>query len=152
MSDYPPNATPVAPAPASGGLRVYADADGNVWGRDPATGIAYLLSSVGAPIAAQAPGIGMAYGYFAPSPIVADGNYHLINTIPGAGGVYGNAALFAAVPDGIEVIQPVIVSVMLWAREDSPAVTEKLLAAQLDKQKGAVDPGMTLNRGPTGVL
>lgn len=46
MSDYPPNATPLAPAPASGGLRVYADAEGNVWGRDPATGMAYLLSSV----------------------------------------------------------------------------------------------------------
>lgn len=45
MSDYPPNATPVPPAPVSRGLQVYVDDQGNVWGRDTATGIGYLLSS-----------------------------------------------------------------------------------------------------------
>jgi hypothetical protein len=45
MSDYPANATPNPPPPVSSDLRVYIDAGGNVWGRDYATGIGYLLSS-----------------------------------------------------------------------------------------------------------
>lgn len=45
MSDYPANATPNPPAPVSSDLRVYVDERGNVWGRDYATGIGYLLSS-----------------------------------------------------------------------------------------------------------
>jgi hypothetical protein len=45
MSDYPANATPNPPPPVSSDLRVYVDSTGNVWGRDYATGIGYLLSS-----------------------------------------------------------------------------------------------------------
>jgi hypothetical protein len=47
VSDYPPNATPVAPAPVSRDLQVYLDAQSNVWARDTASGVAYLLSSSG---------------------------------------------------------------------------------------------------------
>jgi streptogramin lyase len=50
MSDYPANATPNPPAPVSSDLRVYVDADGNIWGRDYATGIGYLLSSPQRPV------------------------------------------------------------------------------------------------------
>ncbi len=97
-------------------------------------------------------GIGMAYGYFGATPVVADGNHHLISTIDGAGGVYGNAALFTAVPNGIEIATPAIVSIMLWAKEDSPVINEKLLAVQLDKQQGAIDPSKLLVRVPTGFI
>ncbi len=99
-----------------------------------------------------APGIGMGYGYFAVSTILPDGTYQLINTIPDAGGVYGNAALFNAVPNGIEVAQPVIVSVMLWAKDNVPQTTERQLAVQLDKQKGTIDPSLVLTRVPTGFI
>ncbi len=78
--------------------------------------------------------------------------YQLIPTILGAGGVYGNGDLFSAVPDGIQVTEPVIVSIMLWAKDNTPATEPRYLAVQLDKQQGAIDPVKVLTRVPNGFI
>lgn len=108
-------------------------------------------ASVPPPVAAA--GIGMGYAYFGLTPILANGNYQLLNTIPDAGGTYGNTALFNAVPNGVEVKEPLIVSVMLWAKDSIPQLTTaRHLAVQLDKQKGGIDPSQVLLRVPTGFI
>lgn len=98
--------------------------------------------------------IGMAYGYFGLTPIPADDVYHTINVKEGSGGFYGNGDLFepGVVQGGLQMAQSAIVSIMIWAEVDAPAVTEMILAIQLDKQKGAVDPSLVLIRVPVGII
>lgn len=147
-------------------LELYLGEDRFIWARDlidgtgfkiyPASGRSQYPPAIPpAPSGiAQAPGIGMGYAYFGLTPILANGNHQLLNTIPDAGGTYGNAALFNSVPNGVEVKEPSIVSVMLWAKDNltTGQTTPRYLAVQLDKQKGGIDPSQLLIRVPTGFI